>query len=112
MAVNKLRADQFVLRRHGADDDVVPVAAGAFELGNAGEIDQIRRRGEPQLHHRDEAVPAGERAAIVAELGEQADRFLDGFRAMVVKRSRNHGHPPLAHAGRPRAVLRSNLTAL
>ncbi len=46
-------ADQIVLRRHRADDDVVAVAADAFELGDAGEIDQVGRRGETQLHHRE-----------------------------------------------------------
>ena len=67
-----------MLGRHRADDDVVAVGADAFEVGDAAEIDQIRRRREPQLHHRDEAVAAGERAAVVAELGKQADGFLDG----------------------------------
>ena len=55
----------------------LPSRADAFEFGNAAEIDQIGGRGEPQLHHRDEAVAAGQRAAVVAELGEQADRFFD-----------------------------------
>ena len=58
-----------MLGRHGADDDVVAVGADAFELGDAGEIDEMRRRGEAQLHHRDQAVAAGERAAVVAQIG-------------------------------------------
>ena len=67
-----------MLGRHGADDDVVAVGADAFEVGDAGEIDQMRRRRQPQLHHRDKAVAAGQRPAVVAEFGEQADGFLDG----------------------------------
>ena len=60
-----------MLGHHGADDDVVAVGPDAFELGDAGEIDEVRRRGEAQLHHRDQAVPAGEGASVVAPLGEQ-----------------------------------------
>ena len=71
-------ADQLMLGRHRADDDIVAVGADAFELGDAGEIDEMRRRREPQLHHRDEAVAAGKRAAVVAQFGEQTDGFLDG----------------------------------
>ncbi len=67
-----------MLRRHRADDDVVAVGADAFEIGNAAEIDQIGRRGEAKLHHRDEAVAAGERAAVVAQLREQTDSFFHG----------------------------------
>jgi hypothetical protein len=59
-------ADQFVLGCHRADDDVAAVAAGAFEVGDAGEINKVRRTGKAQLHHGDEAMSAGERAAVVA----------------------------------------------
>ena len=38
----QIRADQLVLRGHGADDDVVAVLADAFEIGDAGEIDEVR----------------------------------------------------------------------
>ena len=66
-----------MLGRHGADDDVVAIRADAFEVGNAGEIDQIRGRSQPQLHHRNEAVAAGQRPAVVAQFGEQAYGFRD-----------------------------------
>ena len=81
----KLGGDQLVLGHHGADDDVVAVGPDAFEVGDAGEIDEMRRRGEAQLHHRDQAVPAGEGASVVAPLGEQTHRFLDGCRTMIGK---------------------------
>jgi hypothetical protein len=65
----KVGRDQLVLRSHGANDDVVAVSSYAFEFADAGEIDQVARRGEAQFHHRDEAVAAGERTAIIAEFG-------------------------------------------
>jgi hypothetical protein len=42
----------------------------AFELRDTGEVDQVLRRGEPQLHHGDKAMPTRKRTAIVAELGK------------------------------------------
>ena len=71
----KLGGDQLVLGRHGADDDVAAVGADALELGDAGEIDEVRRRGEAQLHHRDQAVAAGERRGRRRRVG-RADRPL------------------------------------
>ena len=73
----------------------LPSAADTFEFGNIGEIDQVRRRGEPQLHHRNKAVLRGEGAAVLPELGQEANCLWDGFGAMVAKGSGYHGHPPL-----------------
>ena len=39
----QIGADQLVLGGHRADDDVVALAADAFEVGDAGEIDQMGR---------------------------------------------------------------------
>ena len=46
-------------------------------------IDQVAGAREPQLHHRDQAVPAGERARLLAEIGEQADGVIERRRAMI-----------------------------
>ena len=66
-----------MLGGHRADDDLVAVAADALQAGDAVQIDQMLRRREPQLHHRDQAVAAGERPGLVAERGEQLDRIGD-----------------------------------
>jgi hypothetical protein len=52
------------------------------------------RRREPQLHHRDETVAAGERAGIITQLAQQTDGFFDGCRAMIGESAWYHGHPP------------------
>ena len=72
-----------MLRRHGADHDIAAVGANAFEVGNAGEIDQVGRTRETELHHGDQSVPPGKRASVLAELVEQADRCGDGCGTMV-----------------------------
>ena len=61
-----------MLGGHGADHDVAAVGADALEVADAAEIDQMLRRGQPQLHHRDQAVAAGQRPGVLAEIGEQA----------------------------------------
>ena len=46
------------------------------ELGNAIEIDQHRRRGEPEVHRRNQALAAGERLGVGAVLGQQRQRLV------------------------------------
>ena len=75
----------------GADDDVAAVRADALQVGDAAEVDEMRRRGEPELHHGNEAVAAAERARVLAEIGKQRDGFVDGFRAVVGECAWNHG---------------------
>src|SRR5262245_41304681 len=51
-------------------------------------------RGQPQLHHRDQAVPAPERPCLLAELSKQRHCFVQGLRAMIFEGSRYHGILP------------------
>ncbi len=90
----QVRLDQLVLGGHGADDEVVAVGADAFEVGDAGKIDQMGRRGEAELHHRDEAMAAGERPGVVAEIGKQRQRIGNGLRAVVGEGAWYHGFLP------------------
>src|SRR6516165_5831658 len=90
-----------MLRRHRADDDVVAVGADAFEIGNAGKIDQIAGRGEPQLHRWDKAMATGEQTAVFAELGEHGDGVFNGRRSVIGESAWYHGHPPLARPTEP-----------
>ena len=69
----------------------LPSRADALELADAAEIDQMLRRGQAKLHHGDQAVAAGERPGVVAEIGQQADRLGDGFRAMIGEGAWYHG---------------------
>ena len=62
-----------MLGGHRADHDRVAVAADALQPGDAVQIDQMLGRGEPELHHRDQAVAAGQRAGLIAQGREQLD---------------------------------------
>ena len=79
-----------MLGGHRADHDAVAVAADALQPGDAVQIDQMFGGGEPELHHRDQAVAAGERAGFVAQCREQFDRIGHGRRPVIAERARNH----------------------
>ena len=42
------------------------VGPDAGQLGHPADVDQHRRHGQPQLHHRQQRVPAGEQLRVVA----------------------------------------------
>ena len=69
------------------DIEIVPSLQGhsASELSDVADVDQHGRRGKPQLHQRDQAVPARQHLRVFV-LGEQRYRFF--YRAgSVVSRS-------------------------
>ena len=83
--VERIRGDQFRLGRHGAEPDR---AAGNFDEAQGVDVlqvDQVLGHCQTQLHHRDQAVAAGNDGRVVAKRRQQADGFVDSFRAMVVK---------------------------
>ena len=79
------------VRGRRADTERSAFLAYPRQLGNATDVDQVRRLGKPELHHREQAVSAGDQLAVVSELREQCERFLDARRAMVFERCRIHG---------------------
>ena len=85
-----VRGQQLVLGGHGADHDLVAVAADAFQAVDAVQVDQMLGGGEPELHHRDQAVAAGQRPGIVAQGREQFHRIGHGRRPVIAERARDH----------------------
>ncbi len=61
-----VRRQQLVLGGHRTDHDAIAFAADAFQAIDAVQIDQMFGRGEPELHHRHQAVAAGQQAGFVA----------------------------------------------
>ncbi len=75
---------------HGADCEHVAVLLDSREPGNLAQIDQVLGLGQPQLHHRDQAVAAREQLGVVLVLAEKLQRFLDGARRVIVERGWIH----------------------
>ncbi len=66
-------------------------AVDPVEPGDAVDVDEHGRADEPHVQQRHEALPAGEHLRLVAVLGQQRDRLLDGLGTLVAERRGLHG---------------------
>ena len=72
----------------------VPVGVvDVVETGDAVDVDEHLGEREPELHHRDEALPAGEHLRFVAELGEQRNSLVRAAGSVVLEGRRLHAPP-------------------
>src|SRR6202023_880081 len=62
------------------------------------QVDEPGRRGEPQLHQRQQRLAAGQELGVLAVLGRQPDGLVHGRGPDVGKRGRNHWTPSEAAA--------------
>ncbi len=46
------------------------------EPGNLAQVDEVLGLGQAELHHRDEAVPSGQKLRVVLVLGQKAEGVL------------------------------------
>ena len=81
---------QVVVPGAGADRDLVAVHPHVVQLGDPGDVDEHRRDRQPQLHDRQQRVPAGQDLGVLAVLGQGGDRLVDGRHAHVVELRRDH----------------------
>ncbi len=72
------------------------IAADVGSSRNEVEIDEMPRRGETKLHQRDEALAAGQKLGLVAQLAEHRYCFGIRFGPVIFERSRIHPAPTTA----------------
>ena len=89
------------MARRRAEHQRVPIDPRVVELGDAVQVDQRRRGGQPERHHRHQTLAPGDHLRVLTALGEQRDRLLDASRREVLERSRLHARElsPWAPAG-------------
>src|SRR5690606_7465592 len=75
---------------HRADPVAAVLALDAVQPGDLAEVHEQCRRGDPELHQRDQRVAARERLRVVAALREQADRLVERVGRGVVELHRDH----------------------
>jgi hypothetical protein len=64
-------------RGHRADDQDVAVTPDAAQPGHVTQVDEVPGFGQPEVHQRDQALPAGQHPRFgLGVLGEQSDRLL------------------------------------
>jgi hypothetical protein len=95
--------DQLRVSSQRADRDAVAVVADVAELVEPAEVDEHRRPRDPELHRRDERVPAGEQLRVLVA-SERLDRVVDGGGAVVLEGRRDHALA-LAAASTARTML-------
>src|ERR1017187_5686799 len=93
----------------GADHQFVAVGSDAGQFADPADVDQGRGEGEPQLHHRQQRVAAGQQLGVVAELGQQFQGVLGGVGGRVLERRRDHGVIPAAVASAAASTARTML---
>lgn len=55
----------------------VGVPVHPVQFAQSAYVDEVARPGQPVVHHRDEALPAGDDLRVVAELGQQPRGSVD-----------------------------------
>ena len=93
-------AEQFRVPGERADPQLALLDPQVAELGEVVDVDQRLGLGQAELHHRDQAVPAGQHPGLRPELGQQRERVADAGRALVLK-VRGYLHPCPLSAIRP-----------
>ena len=90
------RFEQFAVAGHGADADLACGPGGRGDhpdvaelAGQSVDVDQVPRGRQPQLHHRQQRVAAGQDPGLGPELAQQLQRVLDAGCALVFKRCRD-----------------------
>ena len=82
-----------------ADAELVGLLGDVPQLGDVVDVDQPLGPREPEFHHRQQAVPAGDDAGLGTVAFEQLERIADAAGADVVERSRYlHGGTPFPRA--------------
>src|SRR2546421_5741056 len=83
-----------VMAGQRADRDMAILFADVIEVADAADVDQEGRRGEAQLHERDEAMPAGEDLRLLAVLDQLCNRFRKCAGDDVIECGWNHRFAP------------------
>jgi hypothetical protein len=80
-----------MLGGRGTDDKRIAGPLNTLQLGNAGEVDKVLGGRQPQLHHGDQALAAGQHATVIAVPGEQRRGLSDALRTVIGEWGRDHG---------------------
>src|SRR6266404_8842514 len=82
------------MRRQRPDLYTSAALADVCEIGNASQIDEIRRCSEPQLHHWQQAMSARQDFGLILVSREQSESFLQSRRSHIFECAWNHVRLP------------------
>src|SRR5256885_5167315 len=78
--------------REGADAQGAVLGVQKVQLGDAVEVEQPRRPREAKVHHRHQALAAGEDLALLAMLRKQCEQGIERLRGVVFEVGGLHFH--------------------
>ena len=81
--------EQLGVPGHGADPELAVGDLDIRQVGQAVDVDQRLGLGQPELHHRDQAVSPGQDPGLRAEPREQRQRVIHAGRLLVLDICRN-----------------------
>ncbi len=90
-AKRKIGARDVGMTNKRADAQMPVHALDRVKPRNAIDVNELRRRSKPRLHHRDQALTAGKEANLVAAFGLSRHGFLNRTGCDIVERGRKHG---------------------
>src|SRR5215471_7911801 len=82
------------MARQRPDGDVAVLVPDVGKLVEPADVDQHLGHREPQLHQREQRMPARQVLAVVTGLGGEVEGLLDGAGSPVGKRCRDHEASP------------------
>ena len=89
------RVEELGVAGHRPDGDGRAVETDVGQVGQVVDVDQHLGPGEPQLHHRQQAVAAGDEPGLRSVAFQQGERVVNGAGTLVVeRRGCLHGEPP------------------
>ncbi len=89
---NERRAFHLIMRGGGADPQHAAFLANEVQIRDPAKVHQLLRRGQAQLHHRDQAHAAGQQLGVF--LRQQPECVLETGRSRVLEILRDHARPP------------------
>ena len=73
-----------------ANEQLATILAHIIERIDAIDVDKVRGAGEPNIHRRHQALPAGKDLSFLAVGSENIERIINGVRRKISKRGRFH----------------------
>ncbi len=94
---------QITVAGQRADRHVVAAVSDVGQVRQAADVDEDGRRGQAELHQRQQGMASGQEFGVVAVLGEERERLVGGAGPQVVESGGDHRFtsPPPGDGGCP-----------
>jgi hypothetical protein len=103
---------EIVMPGQRPDRDVAALVPDVGQVAEPADVDEDVGHGQPQLHQRNQGVPARQELRVLAELGGQFQRLADRRGPAVAERCRDHGATSEALASLIAAQTRSGVVGI